>query len=64
MNGIRLVYPMEHEAMRFCNLVANKLFGLSFSWLLNQPIKDTLCGTKVLFREDYLAIRSEPFLIR
>jgi hypothetical protein len=56
VNGVRLVYPMEQEAMQFLNMVANKAFGLAFSWLLGQPIKDTLCGTKVLFRKDYDAI--------
>jgi SAM-dependent methyltransferase len=53
VNGVRLVYPMENEAMRFLNMVANKFFGLAFSWLLGQSVKDTLCGTKVIFREDY-----------
>lgn len=53
INGVRLIYPMEKQAMRFANLVANKLFGWAFSWLLGQPIRDTLCGTKVLWREDY-----------
>jgi len=52
-NGSRLVYPMEREAMRFLNLVGNKFFSLAFSWLLGQPVKDTLCGTKVLRRDDY-----------
>lgn len=52
-NGVRLVYPMEGKAMRFCNFVANKFFGLAFSWALGQPVKDTLCGTKVLFKDDY-----------
>jgi SAM-dependent methyltransferase len=56
VNGVRLVYPMEDEAMRFLNMVANKAFGLSFSWLLGQSVKDTLCGTKVLFRRDYQEI--------
>ncbi len=53
VNGVRLVYPMENEAMRFLNMVANQFFSVAFSWLLGQPIKDTLCGTKVLFRSDY-----------
>ncbi|MCS6995129.1 MAG: glycosyltransferase [Anaerolineales bacterium] len=53
INGVRLVYPMEEEAMRFLNLVGNKFFSLAFSWLLGQPIKDTLCGTKVLYKRDY-----------
>jgi glycosyltransferase involved in cell wall biosynthesis len=52
-NGSRLVYPMESEAMRFLNLVGNKSFSLAFSWLLGQPVKDTLCGTKALWRRDY-----------
>ncbi len=53
INGVRLVYPMEGEAMRFLNLLGNKFFSLSLSWLLEQPIKDSLCGTKVLHRRDY-----------
>ncbi|MGA2264789.1 MAG: glycosyl transferase, partial [Acidobacteriota bacterium] len=53
VNGVRLVYPMGEKAMRLVNLVGNKAFGLTFSWLLGQPIKDTLCGTKALWREDY-----------
>ena len=53
VNGVRLVYPMEKQAMRFFNLVGNKFFSLAFSWLLGQPIKDSLCGTKVLWKEDY-----------
>lgn len=53
INGCRLVYPMEKEAMRFLNFLANKFFGWFFSYLLGQRLKDTLCGTKVLFRRDY-----------
>lgn len=53
INGSRLVYPMEKDAMRFLNMVANKLFGVFFSWLLGQRFKDTLCGTKVLFKTHY-----------
>jgi SAM-dependent methyltransferase len=52
-NGVRLVYPMEERAMRFLNFCANKTFSMAFSWLLGQPVKDTLCGTKALFRCDY-----------
>ena len=55
-NGVRLVYPMQDEAMRFANLIANRLFSQLFRWLLGQPVKDTLCGTKVLWREDYARI--------
>ncbi|MEI8345323.1 MAG: glycosyltransferase [Candidatus Omnitrophota bacterium] len=53
INGTRLVYPMDKEAMRFLNILGNKFFSLAFTYLLEQRIKDTLCGTKALFRTDY-----------
>ena len=53
INGTRLVYPMEDEAMRTLNIMGNKFFSIMFSWLLSQRIKDTLCGTKVLSAENY-----------
>ena len=53
VNGVRLVYPMEKQAMRFFNLIGNKFFSLAFSWILGQTIKDTLCGTKVLRKVHY-----------
>ena len=53
VNGSRLVYPMEREAMRLLNVIANKLFSYAFTWLLEQRITDTLCGTKVCFKKDY-----------
>jgi len=56
INGCRLVYPVEKQAMRFLNMVANKLFGWLFTWLLGRRYRDTLCGTKVLWKADYLKI--------
>jgi SAM-dependent methyltransferase len=53
VNGVRLVYPMENEAMQFANIIGNKFFSMAFTWLIGQPVKDTLCGTKVLFRRHY-----------
>jgi len=58
INGSRLIYPMEHQAMRFLNLVANKIFSFLFTWLLGQRFTDTLCGTKVLHRSDYLRLKN------
>ncbi len=55
-NGSRLVYPMEKQAMQFLNMIANKCFGHLFTYLLGQRIRDTLCGTKVLTRENYQRI--------
>ena len=56
INGTRLVYQMEGQAMRFLNLLGNKFFSRAFTYILEQRIRDTLCGTKVLWREDYLKI--------
>ena len=53
INGCRLVYPLEKDAMRFLNMIANKFFGWLFTWLLGQTHRDTLCGTKVLWKSDY-----------
>lgn len=53
INGCRLVYPLEKQAMRLLNMMGNKFFSLAFTWLLNQRIKDTLCGTKVLSKQNY-----------
>ena len=58
VHGTRLAYPMEREAMRFLNQIANWAFSVLFSWLLNQRITDTLCGTKVLRKSDYLRLRA------
>jgi SAM-dependent methyltransferase len=55
-NGCRLVYAQENRAMRFLNMLGNFFFAQAFSWLLGQRIKDTLCGTKTLWRADYLRI--------
>lgn len=57
VNGSRLVYPMEGRAMRFLNLCANKFFGMAFTFLIEQRIKDSLCGTKVLLKSDYVKLQ-------
>jgi len=57
VNGSRLVYPVPKAAMRSANVVGNKFFGAVFSYLLGQRIKDTLCGTKALWRTDWERIR-------
>ncbi len=58
INGVRLVYPMEKQAMRFFNLLGNKFFSFIFTYLLGQLVRDTLCGTKVLWKADYHKISS------
>jgi SAM-dependent methyltransferase len=53
INGTRLVYPMEDQAMRTLNMLGNYFFSIMFSWLVGQRLKDTLCGTKVMSRKNY-----------
>lgn len=60
VNGSRMVYPMQKMAMKFANVLGNKIFSLVFSYLLDQRIKDTLCGTKALWRSDWK--RMKPML--
>jgi glycosyltransferase involved in cell wall biosynthesis len=59
VNGTRLIYPMEREAMRPLNLIANRFFAYLFSYLVNTRLTDTLCGTKVLLRKDYETLAKE-----
>jgi SAM-dependent methyltransferase len=59
VNGTRLIYPMENEAMRPLNLIANRCFAYLFSYLVNTRLTDTLCGTKVLMRKDYEVLARE-----
>jgi SAM-dependent methyltransferase len=59
VNGTRLIYPMENEAMRPLNLIANRCFAYLFSYLVNVRLTDTLCGTKVLLRKDYEMLARE-----
>ncbi len=58
INGTRLVYPMEEQAMKFVNYAGNKFFSLLFTWLLGQRIRDTLCGTKALRKQEYFKIKA------
>lgn len=57
VNGSRLIYPVPRGAMKSANMLGNKFFSLAFSYLLNQRVKDTLCGTKVLWRSDWERIK-------
>ncbi len=58
-NGSRLVYPMDDRAMRFLNVVGNRIFGILFTFLLGQPVRDTLCGTKALRAQAYRRLAAQ-----
>lgn len=57
VNGTRMIYPMQDQAMRTLNIIGNKCFSICFSYLLGQRITDTLCGTKVFWRHDWSSIK-------
>ena len=57
INGSRFVYPKEKEAMRFLNMIGNIIFSKILSFAIDQKITDSLCGTKVLKKTDYLKIK-------
>jgi hypothetical protein len=57
VNGSRLIYPVPKGAMTTANMLGNKFFSIAFTYLLGQRVKDTLCGTKVLWRSDWERIK-------
>ena len=57
VNGSRLIYPVPKGAMNAANMLGNKVFSVAFTYLLGQRVKDTLCGTKVLWRSDWERIK-------
>ena len=59
INGSRLIYPMDNNAMKFLNYIANKIFSILFTWLLGQRFTDTLCGTKVISKKNYLRAKKK-----
>ena len=58
INGCRLIYPLQKESMRILNIFGNKFFSLAFSAILGQRLKDTLCGTKVIWKKDYEDVKA------
>jgi hypothetical protein len=59
INCSRLVYPIEREAMRFLNVVANKVFSRSVHVVALTGVTDTLCGAKILRRSDYIRLKAD-----
>jgi len=58
-NGSRLVYPMEDQAMQTLNKMGNHFFSVVFTRILGQHFKDTLCGTKVIWKKDYIKMKKD-----
>ena len=57
VNGTRMIYPLQKQAMRFLHLFGNKVFSLIMSFFIEQSLTDTLCGTKALYKKDYQRMR-------
>ncbi len=51
INCSRTTFPMEKDAMRWANYIGNRCFAILLSILINKPISDSLCGTKVFSRK-------------
>jgi glycosyltransferase involved in cell wall biosynthesis len=56
VNGTRVIYPMESKSMPVLNYFGNKCFSIILSWIMQQRVSDTLCGTKAMLRKDYKRI--------
>ncbi len=53
INGSRFLLPMEKGAMNFIRILGNKFFSLLFWLSTGVRVTDTLCGTKVIYKQDY-----------
>jgi SAM-dependent methyltransferase len=56
VNGTRFIYPMEGRAMKWANYVGNKMFNILVSLVMECRVSDTLCGTKAMFRRNYISM--------
>ena len=69
INCARTTFPMEKDAMRLANYIGNRLFAIFLSILINKPVSDSLCGTKVFSRKFFKLMKqngswdskSDPF---
>jgi hypothetical protein len=57
INCTRMIYPQKDGAMKFSNFVGNSIFANLFSLLFGKKITDTLCGTKIFFKKDWIKIK-------
>jgi len=62
INCSRFVYPMEKGAMRGFNYLGNKIFALIIGTLVGQKMTDTLCGTKVIYRNNFDKIKQSGLI--
>jgi hypothetical protein len=56
INCTRMIYPQEKNAMKTSNFYGNIFFAYMFSILFKKKITDTLCGTKIFYKKDWVKI--------
>ncbi len=59
INCTRMIYPQKDGAMKFLNFIGNSFFAGLFSLLFKKKITDTLCGTKIFFKKDWIKIKKD-----
>ena len=52
-----MILKQEKKAMKFSNYLGNIFFAKLFSFILNKRISDTLCGTKIFYKEHWQQIK-------
>jgi len=57
VNGTRLIYAMEKGAMRFINLIGNRVFQGIIGFIIKENLTDSLCGTKVFKKSLILKLK-------
>ena len=59
INCTRMIYPQKDGAMKFFNFIGNSFFASLFSLLFKKKITDTLCGTKIFYKKDWIKIKKD-----
>ncbi len=59
INCTRMIYPQKDGAMKLFNFIGNNFFASLFSLLFRKKITDTLCGTKIFYKKDWVKIKKD-----
>ena len=59
INCTRMIYPQKEGAMKKLNFIGNSFFAILFSLLFKKKITDTLCGTKIFYKKDWVKIKQD-----
>ena len=59
INCTRMIYPQRDGAMKLFNFIGNSFFASLFSLLFRKKITDTLCGTKIFYKKDWIKIKKD-----